>query len=408
MKEKQYGLLGKALKHSYSKEIHESFGKYNYELFQVEPEDLGSFLIKEELAGLNVTIPYKKEVIKYCETLSEAAVEIGAVNTMVRQQNGAWAGYNTDHAGFLYLLEQAKITLKNKKVLIFGSGGTFLTASYAARKEGASEIVCISRTGENNYENLHLHKDAQILINTTPVGMFPHIDKEVASINEFPLCEGVIDVIYNPLRTRLVLQAKEKGIPAIGGLGMLVKQAVQAYSLFMGEGLPKETTREILKELYKQKENIVLTGMPGCGKTAIGKLLAESMQREFIDTDEMIFKETGRTAEELINTEGEHYFRQYEKEIVKKVSVQTGIVIATGGGAVLDEENVTTLKQNGRVYFIERDIEKLAVLGRPLSKNIQQLYIERCEIYQETADVKIENNSEIQQTVQYILKEIEK
>ena len=406
MKEKKYGLLGRALTHSYSKEIHESFGKYNYEIFEVEPEEIESFLAKEELAGLNVTIPYKKEVIKYCEILSEEAAEIGAINTMVRLQNGAWAGHNTDYAGFLYLLEQAKITLKSKKVLIFGSGGTFLTANYTAKKEGASEIVCISRTGENNYENLHLHKNAQILINTTPVGMFPDIDKAIVLLDDFTLCEGVVDVIYNPLRTRLIMQAREKEIPAAGGIAMLAEQAVQAYKLFLNETLPKETTEKILNNLYKQKKNIVLTGMPGCGKTVMGKLLAEKTGRNFIDTDEMILKETGKTAEELINTKGEQYFRQCEKEAVKKASTQTSIVIATGGGTVLSEENVTALKQNGRIYYIEREAEKLAVVGRPLSKNIKQLYVERRETYNKTADVKIKNNRELQQAVQDILKEL--
>ena len=405
MEQRQYGLLGRKLGHSYSKKIHEDFGKYEYQLFQVEPEDLTEFLNNEALEGLNVTIPYKKDVIAFCESLSKEAKEIGAVNTMKRMQDGGWAGYNTDYSGFLYLLKQADISLKDKKVAILGSGGTSLTVTYAAKKQGAKEIVCISRTGESNYGNLYLHKDAQIVVNTTPVGMYPQTEESAVSLTEFPLCEGVIDVIYNPLRTRLVLQAEAKGIPAVGGLGMLAEQAVQAAALFTGEEPQHNTAKGVLKKLQQSTENIVLVGMPGSGKTSVGRQLARELSRPFIDIDQVIFEEEGSTAEELINTKGEPYFRECERKAIQKIAAQTRLVVATGGGAVLAEGNRIALKQNGRLYYINRKTESLATQGRPLSVNTEKLYIERHPIYTQTADAIIDNNKSMQIAVQAILKE---
>lgn len=362
-------------------------------LFEVAPSQLEGFLASKTIAGLNVTIPYKQAVIPFCTRLSPEAEAIGAVNTMVQEEDGTYTGYNTDYLGMHFLLQQADITLANKKVIILGSGGTYKTAHYVAQQEGAKEIVCISRAGENNYENLHLHQDADILINTTPVGMFPHLQNMPLSLKAFPQCSGVIDVIYNPLRTRLVLEAKRIGIPAIGGLGMLAEQAVQAANLFTKEVLPPSTTSHILKELIQQTENIVLVGMPGSGKTTLGKQVAEKANRTFVDVDDMIFQAEGKTAEELIVSKGEEYFRSCETNAILELAKQTGLVIATGGGAVLRSENTIALKQNGRVYYIKRGLTSLATAGRPLSANLTALFEKRDPIYKQVADVEIENNN---------------
>lgn len=403
----KYGLLGKKLAHSYSKIIHESFAPYEYELLELTEAELDSFMKKKEFSAVNVTIPYKETVMKYLAAIDAAAKEIGSVNTVVNQ-NGALCGYNTDFYGLRALLINNGFELKDKKVLVLGSGGTSKTATAVGRSLGAKEVCVVSRNGELNYQNvLSLHGDAQYIINTTPCGMFPDNKSSAISLDGFGALEGVCDVIYNPLRTPLLLEAKEKKLKYCGGLYMLVMQAVKASELFLGTEYPESTGSSVYEKLLREKENIVLTGMPGSGKSTIGALLSKELSRPFVDTDELIEEKAGITIPDIFSKFGEEYFRKLESEVIAEVSKKTGLVVATGGGAVLKKENVKNLSQNGKIFFLDRPLEQIVpTADRPLSNSelsLKKRFAERYEIYQDTCDKRIPVDGVPQHAVKLIL-----
>lgn len=393
-----YGLIGEKLSHSYSPAIHKFFGNNSYILKEIARDDLNAFMEKADFSAINVTIPYKEDVMPYC-ILSKEAVRISAVNTIVKR-DGKLYGYNTDYMGFSLCVKRAGITFLGNKVVILGSGGTCKTAKTVALDEGASEVIIVSRSGENNYENISKHYDAQIIINTSPVGMYPNTDKCPLDITPFTKLVGVIDVIYNPLYTNLLLQAKKRNIPHTGGLSMLVAQGYYAHNLFFGIEKIDET---ILENSIKQAEsffkNIVLIGMPGAGKSTVGKILAQKYDMKFIDSDEEIEKVTGIHPAKIIVNDGEKRFREIESEIICDIAKKTGYVIATGGGAVILEKNQNALMQNGIIFYLERDIESLACDNRPLSTNLNKLYTDREAIYNALADVKIKVSNNIDETI---------
>lgn len=400
------GLIGEKLSHSYSVRIHQMLGDYNYELFNLPQHELRPFLERRDYHGLNVTIPYKKAVIPFCDRLDDAARKIGSVNTLVRGDDGLLCGYNTDYYGFLAMSKRTGIRFAGKKVLILGSGGTSLTVSAAAADEGASKIVTVSRNGSDNYENLDLHRDSQIIVNTTPVGMYPDNGDKPIDLSAFPACEGVLDVIYNPLYTRLLLDAKTLGIPHSGGLPMLVAQAKYASELFTGEKIDDQRIDDILDHLTKSLLNIILIGMPGSGKTEIGIMVAARLGREQIDTDTIVIQNAGMSIPEIFEKQGEPAFRQLESEAVDTACKRTGLVISTGGGAVLRPENRMNMKQNGLVLFLDRKLDLLQTDGRPLSKNmeaLERMYTERLPIYKAGSDAEITNNDTAAAAVEAIL-----
>ncbi|MBQ8851889.1 MAG: shikimate kinase, partial [Oscillibacter sp.] len=342
----EYGLLGRKLGHSWSAPIHHELGCKEYRLIELEPEELGPFLKREDIGGLNVTIPYKREVMQYCDELDGLAKAIGSVNTIVRRQ-GKLHGYNTDAIGLRYMAGRAGITFAGKKVVVLGSGGASLTAQALARTDGAREVVVISRSGENNYENLHLHADADIIVNATPVGMFPRCGESPVDLTVFPQCAGVLDAIYNPRRTALLLQAEALGIPCSDGLPMLVAQAVAAEEYFFDQTIPASETERILSQLRSQMTNIVLIGMPGSGKTTVGEALAKLTGREALDVDQELQKRAGRTIPEIFATDGESAFRELERQMTAELGALSGKLILTGGGVVKDPRNYAALHQTG-------------------------------------------------------------
>ena len=388
-----YGCIGEHLPHSFSKEIHGQIGGYAYELKELTPEELPAFLADRNFRGVNVTIPYKQAVIPGLDEIDATAEAIGAVNTIVNR-NGKLAGYNTDLYGLTRLIRRIGLDLAGKKVLIPGTGGTSRTASYAAEQLGAREILRVSRTGKEGsltYEQALLeHTDAEIILNTTPCGMFPEPDAQPLPLDPFTKLEGVADVIYNPLRSRLVLDARARGIPAEGGLYMLVAQAVRASELFLDTVYPEELTDRIYGRILRQKENVVLIGMPGSGKSAVGRILSERTGRSLADTDQLITEKAGRSIPDIFRENGEPAFRDLESEIIRALSKQGGQIISTGGGAVLRPENVTALRQNGRLFWLDRDPEALVPTDdRPLAdtaEKMKQLYRVREPVYRAAAD----------------------
>ncbi len=392
----KYGLIAEKISHSFSAEIHKSLFGYDYELKSLAPEELETFMTERDFSAINVTIPYKESVIPYLDSVDETAKIIGAVNTVVNRQ-GKLFGFNTDVFGMLALIEKSGIQLKNKKVIVLGSGGTSKTACYVAEKLKCSEVRRVSRSGRDGCltydETLGKHRDADVIINTTPCGMYPELGVGAVDINAFPKLSSVIDVVYNPLRTKLVNDALKKGINAVGGLYMLVAQAAFAAELFVGRSVENEKLEKIFNELFAAKQNIVLIGMPGCGKTATGRYLAEKTGREFVDTDEEILKTVGKTADELIRIHGEKAFRDIESEVIRRVSALQGKIISTGGGAILREENVELLRENGRLYFLDRALDDIKPSDdRPLSSNRDELekrFNERYEIYLSCCDKQI-------------------
>ena len=405
----RYGLVGKKLTHSFSKEIHGKLADYKYELIELNESEIKPFFEQKAFCAVNVTIPYKQTVIPYLDFISEKAQKIGAVNTVVNK-NGFLYGYNTDYYGMKALVEKIGIDLKGKKVLILGTGGTSKTARVLAEDLGAKEILVVSRKKSENYityeEAINYHNDANMIINTTPVGMYPNCEARPIDISGFTALEGVVDAVYNPLRTNLILDAKTKGIRAEGGLYMLVMQAVVAVEKFLNCEIPKTKADSIYADILAAKENIVLTGMPSSGKTTVGNLLNLD-GFTFFDSDKEIEKHCGCTIKELIAQKGERYFRDLETEVIKELSLESGRIIATGGGAVLRQENITALKRNGKIFFIDADINRLKTTAdRPLSNTadkLKELYENRIDIYKSTADVIVPDTT-IEGEAEYIVK----
>ncbi len=406
----KYGLIGEKLGHSFSKEIHEMIGYYKYEIHEVAKDDIDSFMKQKDFLGINVTIPYKETVIPYLDEISPQAASIGAVNTIVNI-NGKLYGHNTDYFGMLALIKKNNIDCKNKKVLILGTGGTSKTAFAVVNDLGAKEILKASINGEVNTitydEAVSAHNDAEVIINTTPVGMYPNNDGCIIDISKFTKLSGLIDVVYNPLRTNLVLNAKTLNIPSEGGLYMLVGQAVYACGLFLNKEIDLSIIDTIYDKLRSDKENIILIGMPSSGKTTIGKILSEKLNKTLVDTDELIVNKISMSIAEYMKTHTEKEFRDVESKCVKEAAKMSSVVIATGGGAILRSENVKALKQNGKLYFLKRDLELLTpTASRPFSSDIESLkkrYIERLPIYESVCDKCIDNNHDISDTIDAII-----
>ena len=393
----KYGLIGEHLGHSFSKDVHGMLADYSYELCEIPKDKLGDFMTKADFTAINVTIPYKEAVIPYLSYISEEAKRIGAVNTIVKRE-GKLYGYNTDFFGMSAQLSKMHLNLKGKKTVILGTGGTSKTAKAVAESLGASPIITVSRTkrdGIIDYEELkEKHLDAEIIINTTPVGMYPNNDGCPIDVKLFTKLEGVLDAIYNPIRTKLVVDALDMGVTAEGGLYMLVAQGVYASEIFLGVKYTREKLDRIFKKIKRKKENIVLIGMPASGKSTVASLLSAELSREAWDTDEIIKVARGKSIPEIFENEGEKAFRDYESEAVAEASLRNGGIIATGGGAVLRSENVKKLKQNGVLFFIDRPCEKLVpTLDRPLAQDVEAIkkrYHERYDIYVKSSDVVID------------------
>lgn len=403
-----FGLIGRTLAHSYSKEIHEALGKYEYQLFSFSPDEMKEFVENRKFDGLNITIPYKKDVIPLCDNISDLAKKIGAVNTLYWKDKKL-IGHNTDYEGFLYAARRAGITFKKKTVLILGSGGTSLMARHAASDMGADRVIIASRRKTSpapashnaafetiSYESLsEIHDTIDVIVNTTPVGTFPNNLQSVISLSDFNSCEAVIDVIYNPFKTKLLLEAEKLGIRHTNGLPMLVAQATAAAGYFLGTpGAFESENEKIISSLEEKIRNIVLIGMPGCGKSTIGRMISSVTGRFFIDMDEEIVKDAGMSIPEIFDTEGEKGFRLRESDVAKRFGKEKGLVISTGGGTVLNRENVDALKQNGIIILIKRNPDTLATKGRPLSKNLETLKKmerERLPYYEAAADVTFMN-----------------
>ena len=401
-----FGLLGEHLRHSYSPRIHGELGDYPYELFEVAPADLEHFLLHGDFEGLNVTIPYKKAALPYCADLSDTAKAMGCVNTLLRRPDGTLYGDNTDAAGFAWLLERNSGIAKGEKALVLGSGGASGTAQVVLRRLGA-EVVEISRRGENNYVNLERHADAVLLVNATPVGMYPNNGESPVDLSRLPHLRCVLDLIYNPGRTKLLLDAEERGLRYENGLSMLVAQAKAAAEQFMGTPIPDSRCEEILCKLSVDMQNLILIGMPGSGKSSIGQRLAERLRRPFVDADTELAKAIGPVAD-FIRTHGEAAFRQKETEVLARLGKESGCVIATGGGCVTREENYPLLHQNGLLIQLFRPLDQLPTAGRPLSqaRPLEELWAIRAPLYQRFADLCVDNSGDPEATVQRILNAI--
>ena len=399
------GLLGRKLGHSYSPQIHGLFADYSYELFEREPEALESFVRQGNWSGLNVTIPYKKTVLPLCDELSPRARRIGAVNTLVRRPDGTLFGDNTDAYGFEKLIETKGIAVKGRKCLVFGSGGASVMACAVLEELGAASVTVISRQGEDNYENLDRHADAQLIVNTTPLGMFPHNGEAAADLRLFPACEAVLDVVYNPYRTKLLLQAERLGIPCAGGLYMLVAQAKRAAELFTGTPIEDAAIDRVEARMRRDMLNLILVGMPGCGKSTVAKALGEALGREVQEADALIEAEAGQPIPAIFAAEGEEGFRKRESAVLRELGKRSGLIISTGGGCVTREENYEPLHQNGVIVWLQREIDRLPKEGRPISlrSNLHELYEKRRPCYERFADVVIDNNGSLEATVNAIL-----
>ncbi len=409
----EYGLIGEKLPHSFSKEIHKLIGeysgnKYDYSIKEIVPENVDSFIKNKDFRGINVTIPYKETVIPFLDEIDDAAREIGAVNTIVNR-DGRLCGYNTDFYGLRDLIIHTGIDLSSKKVLILGTGGTSKTARFVCRDLKAGQILIVSRhktEDTNTYEEVYNdHADADVIINTTPVGMYPNDGNTALDIDRFNRLSGVIDVIYNPLKTALIRKAEIQGIACAGGLRMLVTQAVYAYSLFMNRTDIdlKGITDRVYKDIYRDKLNFVLIGMPGCGKTTVGRRLAQAYDKVFVDTDDMIIEREGRKITDIFASNGEGYFRDVESEVIREVSAKGGSIIATGGGAILRESNVDSLRSNGILVFLDRPLEDLIPTDdRPLASDkdmIKKRYEERYDIYRSVCDIRVEDTDQTEEKI---------
>lgn len=408
----EYGLIGEKLGHSFSSDIHSKLFGYNYELREVSKDELDSFMRNKAFKAINVTIPYKEVVIPYLDEISPTAKSIGAVNTIINK-NGKLYGDNTDFLGLSALITHLGLELTGKKVLILGSGGTSKTALAVVKKLGCKEVFRVSRNGADcciAYDVAKAnHSDADVIINTTPCGMYPKIGEAPVELSDYPNLSGVVDAVYNPLRSKLICDAKKRGITAEGGLYMLVAQAVYAAEKFVDKKVDKKKIDEIYYGILKSKENIVLVGMPSCGKTTVGRILASETAKCFIDTDEEIEKFSGKSISEIFAELGEKGFREIESSVIEKVSALQNAVISTGGGVVLRERNTELLKENGRIYFIDRPLDSLiSTADRPLSSNrsdLEKLYKDRYDIYLGSCDKQIIPSMELSENVKMIKEE---
>lgn len=398
------GLLGRKLGHSYSPRIHNLLADYSYSLYETEPDSLADFLRNGDFSGLNVTIPYKKAVTPYCSALSPEAERLGAVNTIVRRSDGSLMGHNTDYFGFRSMVAKSGLKLGGKKALVLGSGGASATA-VAVLEELGTQVVVISRSGNDNYSNLDRHSDAAVIVNATPVGMYPDTDCSPVDLSLFPKLEGVLDLIYNPCRTALLQQAERRGLVAENGLWMLVAQAKESAEWFSGKAISNDVIPNIHRQLRLQMENLILVGMPGSGKSTISKLLAQRLGKEFVDADAEITKAAGIPILEIFARHGEQKFREIETAVLAKLGMQSGLVIATGGGCVTKRENYPLLHQNGTIIWLQRALDALPTDGRPLSQSgsLEKMYTARKPLYAAFSDMVVENNSTPENTVKVIL-----
>ena len=411
----KYGCIGEHLKHSFSKEIHAALANYAYDITEIPRGELDRFMTERNFLGINVTIPYKEAVIPHLHYIDDAAKSIGAVNTVVNR-GGLLYGYNTDFYGMKKLIAHAGIDLGGKKVAILGTGGTSKTATAVAESLGSREILRVSRSkkdGAITYGELYsLHTDAEIIINTTPSGMYPNTRDVPVELDKFCSLTGVIDAIYNPLRSRLITEAKKRGIPSDGGLYMLVAQAVRASEIFTDKEYPESEIERVYKCILSCKENIVLIGMPASGKSTVGRLLSEMTGRRLIDTDTMIEESAELSIPKIFERYGEGHFRLLEREAIESAGALTSVIIATGGGAVLKEENVDLLRQNGRLFFIDRPPQNLIpTTDRPLANDrtaIEKRYKERYPIYRAVCDVRIDADCDPQEVAETIIGETDK
>lgn len=394
MAEKIYGLIGRKLGHSWSGPIHRAMGCESYGLFELEPEELESFLRQPDLGGVNVTIPYKKEVISFCDELDPLAKTIGSVNTLVNRK-GRLYGCNTDALGFQVMARRSGIDFKDKKILVLGAGGASATVTAVCRDAGAAQVIVTGRRDHREFDDLSPHRDADIIVNATPVGMYPNCGQSLAELRQFPRCRGVLDLVYNPQRTALLLQAEALGIPCSDGLPMLVWQAAAAEETFFDKTIEDALSEKILSDLRRDFTNLILIGMPGSGKSTVGRHLARLSGRELLELDELVAERAGCSIPEIFKNQGEESFRRLEHEIIGECGRLSGRIIVTGGGAVTREENYAPLHQNGRIYQILRPTHKLARGGRPLSQNadLQAMERQRAPMYRRFRDVSISNQS---------------
>ena len=397
------GLLGETLGHSYSPMIHHELGEYDYRLFEVSKEDLDAFLCSDRWDGLNVTIPYKKAVVPYCVELSEAAAKLQSVNTLVRRPDGTLYGDNTDLFGFLYMVRSSGIDPAGKKALVLGSGGASVTVKAALEQLGA-DVTVISRSGPDDYDHLDRHADAQIIANTTPVGMYPHNGAAAVDLRRFSRCEGVLDIVYNPARTALLLQAEELGIPHAGGLSMLVAQAKRSSEQFTGTAIGDEALARVERAVNQRLRNIILIGMPGSGKSTVAAALGAELGREVLEADDLIAQRTGMSIPDIFARYGEARFRELETEVLADCGKRSGIILSTGGGCVTRPENYPLLHQNGTIFCLTRPLSLLPTEGRPISQStdLARLYEQRKPLYEQFADVVISNDGPLADTLNTI------
>ena len=406
----KFGLLGRTLGHSFSPRIHSALGNTNYELFEREPSQLQEFFADPELQGINITIPYKVNALEACDVVDPRAERIGCVNTMVRK-DGKWHGYNTDYDGFVFTLQHAGIDVSGKECIILGDGASSATVHVALEDLGAKNIVHLSRKTAPFYGDApNYYETAQIIINCTPIGMYPHNPANLIDITQFSKLEGVVDLIYNPHRTILLLQAEMMEIPHCDGLPFLVAQGVEAANHFQGESFGTKEIEQILRDMRCEKENIILIGMPGVGKTTVGKALGEEMGRTCVDVDQELEKEIGDIST-YITEQGEPAFREKEAEMIAKLGTQTGLVISTGGGCVTVPKNFAHLRQNGRIYQLTQPIENLSTTGRVLSSGgldrLRELEEIRTPMYESFAQCIVEHKRNAPETVAAILEDFE-
>ena len=402
---KKCGLLGEKLSHSYSPQIHTYLGNYPYLLYEKEREEVEGFVLRGDFDAINVTIPYKKTVVPFCTRLSPVARRLGSVNTLVREEDGSIFGHNTDYFGFSYMLDKSGVSPEGKKVLVLGSGGAAVTVVAVLRDRGAREVIVISRSGENNYENISRHADAEMIVNTTPVGMYPHPGASPVRLSDFPACRAALDLIYNPEKTAFLLEAEALGIPSVNGLTMLVAQAKESAEYFGDAPISDSIIDKTVSSLQAKQRNLVLVGMPGSGKSTLGKILAAKTGRRFVDADAEIEKAAGMSIPDIFAQEGEDGFRKRETAVLEKWGMEAGLVLATGGGCVTREENTPILRQNGAIFWIKRDIEALPREGRPLSKgaDLAAMYAKRRPLYEKIADITVENRGEAEAVAERML-----